>query len=112
MSAQITLAEAQSALAREDGFGSWARLKHYVESITDPAMQQFKDLANRLASAYTMADINAIREINWQYGTSFIWYRETVNAPAPDDVVCLGASFFRPGNRGCASAGGSFVWLR
>src|SRR5262245_44100024 len=73
---QATLADAQFALAREYGFESWAKLKHYVESITDPSMQQFEDLAKRLADAYTAADLNAIREINWRYGTSFIWYRE------------------------------------
>src|SRR5262245_16238274 len=71
-----TLADAQFGLAREYGFESWARLKHYVESITDPAMQQFEDLARRIADAYTAADVNAIRQINWTHGTSFIWYRE------------------------------------
>src|SRR5689334_5610476 len=69
-----TLADAQFALAREYGFESWARLKRYVESVTDPAMAQFEGLAKRLADAYTSADLNAIREINWTYGTSFIWY--------------------------------------
>src|SRR5262245_15050919 len=74
--AQPTLADAQFALAREYGFESWPKLKHYVESITDPAMQQFEDLAEQIATAYTTADVNAIREINWRHGTSFIWYRE------------------------------------
>jgi len=74
--AKPTLADAQFALAREYGFESWARLKHYVESVIDPAMQQFEDLARRIADAYTTADVNAIREINWTNGTSFIWYRE------------------------------------
>ena len=73
---QPTLADAQFALAREYGFESWARLKHYVESIADPSMQQFEDLAKRIADAYVAADVNAIREINWRHGTSFIWYRE------------------------------------
>src|SRR5688572_28977606 len=64
-----TLADAQFTLAREYGFESWAKLKHHVEAITDPAMQQFEDLARRLADAYTTADVTAIREINWKHGT-------------------------------------------
>jgi hypothetical protein len=39
-SGRVTLAGAQFVLAREYGFESWAKLKHYVETAEPPASQQ------------------------------------------------------------------------
>ena len=69
----VTLADAQFTLAREYGFENWAKLAHHVEAITPSGLEQFERLAKELASAYTTGAATAIREINWDYGTSFVW---------------------------------------
>src|SRR5580658_3236119 len=72
----VTLADAQFVLAREYGFESWAKLKHQVELMRAPVLKQYKQLANDLAAAYTSGDSMAIREVNWNFGTSFAWDHE------------------------------------
>lgn len=73
-----TLADAQFVLAREYGFDSWAKLKHRVEALRPPGMEHFQHLVTDLAAAYSIGDAAAIRQINWNYGTSFAWDREPV----------------------------------
>lgn len=67
----VTLADAQFALARELGFESWAALKHQIEAPRPGGLDAFERIARDLADAYTSGDAQAIRRINWCYGTSF-----------------------------------------
>jgi hypothetical protein len=66
------LADAQHALARSYGFDTWAALKHHVLE-RQPSLEQYEQLAEQLAAAYATGDKQAVREINWNYGTSFPW---------------------------------------
>jgi hypothetical protein len=70
------LADAQFVLAREYGFDTWAKLKHHVQSLPS-GFERYEELAGDLAAAYSTADVDAIRKINWDYGTSFVWERES-----------------------------------
>ncbi len=72
----LILAGAQFAIAREYGFESWAKLKHHIEALLPSGMEHFEQLATQIADAYAAGDAMAIREINWNYGTSFIWDHE------------------------------------
>jgi hypothetical protein len=71
-----TLADAQFVLAREHGFENWAALVHHVESMSPSGLGQLEKLADDLARAYSSADVEAIRKINWAYGFSFVWHDE------------------------------------
>lgn len=71
------LADAQFILAREYGFESWPALARHVVAATPRGVQRFEWLAQEVAEAYTSADVERLREINWVYGTSFVWYRES-----------------------------------
>ncbi len=71
----MTLAEAQFSAARKYGFENWAALKHYIEALR-PSLEKYETLARELAAAYSAGDMQAIREINWRNGTSFVWERE------------------------------------
>ena len=71
-----TLADAQFVLAREYGFDTWTALAHHVETVNPAGLRRFERLAEEVAGAYTSADVERLREINWTYGTSFVWYRE------------------------------------
>jgi len=73
-----TLADAQFVIAREHGFETWAKLKHYIEAIRPSGMEQFEQLARNLAAAYSSGDATAIREVNWSYGTSFAWDHDPI----------------------------------
>jgi hypothetical protein len=73
-----TLADAQFVIAREYGFESWPKLKHHIEAIRPPGMEHFQQLAAELAAAYSTGDSAAIRQINWNYGTSFAWDHQPV----------------------------------
>jgi hypothetical protein len=78
-SAGIPLHQAQLDLARRYGFPSWPKLVHHVVA-TEPSgegRRLYEALARRLAAAYTAGDFTAIREINWELGTSFAWDRDT-----------------------------------
>ena len=69
-----SLSDAQFVLAREYGFESWAKLVHHVEAVQSSGrLEQFEQLAKTLANAYSTGDATAIRELNWNYGTSFVW---------------------------------------
>jgi hypothetical protein len=65
------LADAQFVIAREHGFESWAKLKHYIEEIRPAGLEQYEQLAKEVAAAYMSADTKAIRELNRNYGTEF-----------------------------------------
>src|SRR5258706_3289230 len=67
--AQATLADAQFAVAREYGFDTWAKLKHYIENLRPPGIEQYEQLAHDVAAAYMTSDTHAIRTVNWNYGT-------------------------------------------
>jgi hypothetical protein len=71
-----TLGDAQFVLAREYGFDHWSALVRHVDIVNPPGLQRFETLARQVADAYTSADVERLREINWTYGTSFIWFRE------------------------------------
>jgi len=73
---EANLADAQFVIAREYGFDSWAKLKHHVESLPPAGFEQYEQLAKALAAAYSTADVDAIRKLNWDYGTSFVWERD------------------------------------
>ena len=66
------LADAQFVIARENGFASWAKLKHQIEAAQPSAIEAFEKLAAELAEAHMSGNAMAIREINWRYGTSFV----------------------------------------
>ncbi len=70
-SPDVTLADAQYAIAREHGFESWARLKHHVEALRPAGLEPFEQLARELAVAYTSGDERLVRAINADHGTSF-----------------------------------------
>jgi hypothetical protein len=74
-----TLADAQFAIAREYGFETWAKLKQHVESIRPAGLKQFEHLAQRLADGYSSGNSNAIRNINWSCGTSFVWEHKAID---------------------------------
>jgi hypothetical protein len=67
------LAGAQFVLAKEFGFASWPALTQHVESIRTPGIEPFDKLANDLAAAYVSGNSAAVREINWNLGTAFVW---------------------------------------
>ena len=46
------------------------------DSSQSPRLERYERLARELAAAYSRGDMNAIRELNWSYGTSFVWERE------------------------------------
>jgi hypothetical protein len=71
-----TLSDAQLVLAREYGFESWPKLVRHVETINPPGLQHFEILASELAAAYMSGDHEAVRRINWTYGTSFVHDRD------------------------------------
>ncbi len=78
-SAGMPLHQAQLDLARRYGFASWPKLVHHVVA-TGPSgegRRLYEVLAGRLATAYTTGDFTAIREINWELGTAFVWDRDT-----------------------------------
>lgn len=74
----IPLAEAQFRLAKRYGFESWPKLVHHVETVRGRRLEQFERLAEQLAAAYSAGDATAIRELNGQQGTSFVWDHEPV----------------------------------
>jgi len=72
----IPLAEAQFRLARQYGFADWPTLVHYVQAANPLGLMAYEDLAKALVAAYTSGDFTAIREINWERGTGFVWDRD------------------------------------
>ena len=70
------LADAQFAIAREAGFPTWAALKHPIESQHPSGLEQFEQLAQSVADAYSSGDAEAIRRINFNYGTAFVHERD------------------------------------
>jgi hypothetical protein len=77
VASETNLSDAQFVLAREYGFDTWAKLKHHVESLPPAGFERYEQIAAELAAAYSAADVDAIRKINWDYGTSFVWDRES-----------------------------------
>ena len=73
---QVPLAEAQFRLAGRYGFESWPKLVHHVAALSPSGLGLYEQLAQRLVAAYTSGDFTAIREINWELGTSFVWDRD------------------------------------
>lgn len=69
---EATLADAQFVIAREHGFESWAKLKHYIEALPALRTEEYERLAQELAVAHTSADAKAVREVNRKYGTAFV----------------------------------------
>jgi hypothetical protein len=71
-----TLADAQHVLAREYAFESWPKLAAHVRGLTHSELEHFAALAESLAAAYSTGNANAIRELNWRNGSSFVWHHE------------------------------------
>ncbi|HLM98530.1 MAG TPA: hypothetical protein VK335_04575 [Bryobacteraceae bacterium] len=69
---EATLAGAQFVIAREHGFESWAKLKHYIEALPELRIEEYEQLAQDLAVAHMSTDANAVREVNRKYSTGFI----------------------------------------
>ena len=78
----IPLAAAQLRLAGSYGFESWPRLVHHVAAVSPSGLAIYDRLAQQLAAAYTTGDFTAIREINWELGTSFVWDRDLTQMQA------------------------------
>jgi hypothetical protein len=87
------LADVQFVLAREYGFANWSDLVRHVEATRQPGLRRFETLAQAVADAYTSASYEAIRQINWTYGTSFVSYRE------PDKMHRRLSSWFASASR-------------
>jgi hypothetical protein len=68
---RVTLADAQRAVARDHGFASWARLRSHVEALRPPGLSRYERLAEELAAATMAGDGEAVRELNWTFGTDF-----------------------------------------
>jgi hypothetical protein len=75
----VSLSDAQFVIARELGFETWAALKHHIEEIRPPGIEQFEQLARMLADAYFSGDVESIRAINRQHGLSFVWERQALD---------------------------------
>jgi hypothetical protein len=73
------LADAQFVIAREHGFDTWAKLKHHITALAPSPIDPYDEVAKEIAAAYSSGDSVAIREINWNHGTSFVWDREPVD---------------------------------
>lgn len=58
------LADAQFVLAREHGFESWPRLVHYIQTAQPAGVEQHRQIAEDLASAYNSADTEAVKRLN------------------------------------------------
>ena len=69
--ADPVLADAQFVIARENGFETWAKLKHHIEGLWPESLQQVEQLVQDLAAAYSSEDRNRVRSVNWKYGTGF-----------------------------------------
>ncbi len=65
------LADAQFAIAREQGFETWAKLKQHIEALRPAGIELFERLASDLAAAYTSGDEKTVRAINADFGTAF-----------------------------------------
>ncbi len=76
---EATLADAQFVIAREYGFATWADLKRHIEAVRPAGIQQFEQLAQVLAEAYAAGDAAAIRKLNSNYGTSFVWEHQVAD---------------------------------
>jgi hypothetical protein len=74
-----TLADAQFVIARENGFETWTHLKRHIDALRPPGLKQYQRLARILAEAYMRGDRTVIREVNWTYGTAFVWDHDPVD---------------------------------
>jgi hypothetical protein len=79
VSLEMTLADAQFVIAREFGFATWAELKHHIHMVRPPGIEQFEQLAQVLAEAYVAGDAAAIRDLNSNYATSFVWEHKVLD---------------------------------
>src|SRR5579872_2706140 len=68
---RATLAQAQFEIARQQGFETWAKLKHHIQTLRPPGIEPFERLADDLAQAYTSGDETKVRAINAGHGTAF-----------------------------------------
>jgi hypothetical protein len=68
----IKLAHAQLVVAREYGFGSWARLVHQIQAMQPHnRLQQYELIAADLLKIYNSADFDALERLNSVYLSSF-----------------------------------------
>lgn len=73
-----SLSGAQFTIARERGFETWAQLKRHIEAVRPSGIGPYERLAKDLAAAYASGNAMAIREINWNLGTAFVWDHDPV----------------------------------
>jgi len=78
-SSEPTLADAQFVIAREHGFETWAKLKQHIETIRPSGLEKYEQLAKTLANAYSTGDSMAIRTLNWNQGSSFVWEHKPID---------------------------------
>jgi hypothetical protein len=65
-----TLADAQFVVARECGFETWAKLKHYIDSWHRPDTEQYEHAARELLAA-CLGDTSALQRIHNLFGDAF-----------------------------------------
>src|SRR5262245_11863872 len=58
------LADAQYVLACENGFDSWPKLVHYLQTSQPPNLKQHAQIAEDLVAAYNNADEHAVGRLN------------------------------------------------
>src|SRR5262249_13156691 len=102
----VTLADAQFALAREYGFQNWARLVRQVEAITSSSRhEEFEQIANDLFAAYH-GDLDALGRMGELCGRTAPgeeWGGGTRNRlPLPPDAERLIPNFGRADAQGVA----------
>jgi hypothetical protein len=68
--ADPSLADAQFIIAREHGFESWARLKHYIEAELRPNPAQYQRVVQDLLEA-CRGDAAALQRIHDRFGIAF-----------------------------------------
>ena len=93
----VTLADAQFALAREYGFQNWARLVRQVEAITSSSRhEEFEQIANDLFAAYH-GDLDALRRMGEYFGRNVpleeLRERTRKRLSLPPDAESLIANF-------------------
>jgi hypothetical protein len=67
--ADLSLADAQFALAREYGFESWPKLVHHVEAASSSELASFDSVAHDFVAAYS-GDTGALARLNERFSES------------------------------------------
>ena len=108
-----TRANAQFAIAREQGFETWAQLKHRIESLRPPGIEAFEQLAASLAEAYTSGEERRVRHRRqFRSGLPDRLPRRGERAAADALLGCLAGSHAGTGDCGRTADGGARLRFR